>query len=274
MRYYNKANKVSQDKIDRLNRIGFIWNVTNDKWMTKYKDLCDFNKEHGNFDISASHALYNWVQYQRKLYDDDSLTQDRAELLLKINFEWEMPSKKKNGIRASDIWATRYQELSAFKDEYGHCLVPQTYFRNPALAKWVASQRAKYNKGNMVEDRLDLLHDLDFDFDRQDPMQKLGIMKIPKLEPVSRESYLEDMWGKSFEQLQAYKEHFGHCKIPISYEANPALGAWAFSQKMAHKKGKLSEDRLEKLNELGFPFGPQKKIPEEALEKVEIREEV
>jgi len=82
------------------------------------------------------------------------------------------------------------------------------------------------------------------------------VLKVPQLEPVDRETYLREAWDKSYEELAAYKDHFGHCNIPINYDANPALGAWAFSQKMAFKKDKLSQDRIDKLNELGFSFGP------------------
>ena len=86
------------------------------------------------------------------------------------------------------------------------------------------------------------------------------MVKVPQIEPVDRESYLEDLWDKSYDELVAYKNHFGNCNIPISYDANPSLGAWAFSQRMAYKKGKLSDDRIEKLTELGFSFGYLRKL--------------
>lgn len=53
---------------------------------------------------------------------------------------------------------------------------------------------------------------------------------------------------------------------PISYAANPSLGAWAFSQKMAYKKDKLSDEKCEKLLELGFKFAPKKQSPEKEEE--------
>merc|ERR1712194_493057 len=74
-------------------------------------------------------------------------------------------------------------------------------------------------------------------------------------------TYLEDLWERSYQEVHAYKTHFGHCDIPITYVANPSLGAWAFSQRMAYKRNKLSEDRVEKLNKLGFSFGPQEDVP-------------
>ena len=66
--------------------------------------------------------------------------------------------------------------------------------------------------------------------------------------------YLQKLWDSNFEELVKYKDQHGDCNIPISYEANPSLGAWAFSQKMANKKKKLTDDRFERLSELGFKF--------------------
>ena len=111
----------------------------------------------------------------------------------------------------------------------------------------------------MKDAHLDRLNEIGFNFPATESTSKLGTLKVPQLE-VNRESYLEDLWDNSYQELVAYANHFGHCNIPISYDANPALGAWAFSQRMAYKKGKLSEDRIEKLLEIGFKFpgGPNK----------------
>ncbi|KAL7513627.1 hypothetical protein ACHAXN_012998 [Cyclotella atomus] len=43
-------------------------------------------------------------------------------------------------------WEQRYQELRAFKDERGHCNVPQQYEANQQLGQWVQYQRAKLKK--------------------------------------------------------------------------------------------------------------------------------
>ena len=107
---------------------------------------------------------------------------------------------------------------------------------------------------------LDRLQCIGFNFGAQDKLQTLGVLKVPQIEPVDRESYLEGLWDSSYQELAAYKKHFGHCNIPVSYKANPSLGAWAFSQRMAYKKDRLSEERIVKLNELGFSFGPHKGV--------------
>ena len=269
MRFYIKQGKLSQEQIDRLNQVGFTWNVTEDRWMAKYQALSKYKADHGNFDMVASNPIYNWVTYQRKLYHDGSLPEDRVNLLNEIQFDFDrQPQEKKNTKKKNpDHWENRFKDLLEFREENGHCKVPPVYAANPALAKWVASQKARHSKGNLPDDKLQRLNEVDFDFGpnwpKADSMAStLGTLKVPQIEAVDRESYLEDLWDKSYNELVAYKAHFGHCNIPISYAANPSLGAWAFSQKMAYRKDKLSEDRVNKLIELGFSFGTAVKSAE------------
>ena len=262
MRFYVQSGKLSQEQIDRLNGVGFCWNVAEDRWMSKYQALTKFKAENGSFDMVASHPMYNWTTYQRRLYQEGSLSDDKVDLLEKINFDFDKPVAERGGAAAKKdplAWENRFKDLLAFKASNSHCKVPAVYAPNPALAKWAASQRTKYHKGNLASDKLDRLNGVDFDFGPQWPKSpNLGALKVPQTDTVNREAYLEDLWEKSYQELVAYKEHFGHTNIPISYDANPSLGAWAFSQRMAYKKGKLSPDRIEKLSELEFAFGPGK----------------
>ena len=41
-------------------------------------------------------------------------------------------------------WLIRYEELIAFKQQYGHCNVPTRYVQNKPLGVWVSTQRKQY----------------------------------------------------------------------------------------------------------------------------------
>ncbi len=65
-------------------------------------------------------------------------------------------------------WEQRFQELTRFKESFGHCKVPRL-FNQPSyegLGKWVADQRMKHNymergkKSNMTQERAKRLTDL------------------------------------------------------------------------------------------------------------------
>jgi len=159
------------------------------------------------------------------------------------------------------------------------------------LYSWVGYQRRQFKAGTLPDDKVSLLIDIRFDFDTiTDAIKKrggtpsskpkskkprlessapvLGVLRVPHVEPapIDREQYLEDMWEKSLADLQAYKAEKGNTDVPISY---PSLGAWVFSQKMAHKKGKLSEEKVEKLMDIGFNFGGKKKPSSAAADPAE-----
>ena len=57
MRFYVKGGKLAQDHIDRLNEIGFSWNITSDRWNAKYEILAKYKAEHGTFDVPSGHSL-------------------------------------------------------------------------------------------------------------------------------------------------------------------------------------------------------------------------
>ena len=132
------------------------------------------------------------------------------------------------------------------------------------------TQKHKHKIGKLPEDRLALLNEIEFDFTPKvrggagEMLAKDGHFDFAVRErrgpKVGQETHAEDLWETTFLELAAYKTRFGHCHVPITYDANPSLGAWVFSQQMAYKRNKLPEDRVEKLNELGFSFGPKTDI--------------
>jgi hypothetical protein len=64
-------------------------------------------------------------------------------------------------------------------------------------------------------------------------------------------------------ELAEFKREFGHCNVPRSYERSPHLGNWCNNHRRLLKNGKLSQDRIDKLNELGFECNVQKRKREE-----------
>jgi hypothetical protein len=68
-------------------------------------------------------------------------------------------------------------------------------------------------------------------------------------------------------QLEEFKREYGHCNVPRSYERNPQLGIWCNNHRPLFKNGKLSQDRIDKLNELGFEWNIQKRKREDICEQ-------
>eukprot|EP00980_Cylindrotheca_fusiformis_P021154 scaffold8128_cov60-Cylindrotheca_fusiformis.AAC.6 len=137
----------------------------------------------------------------------------------------------------SKKWNEIFDNLVAFKEEHGHCCVPQHYKPNIYLSQWVKRQRyyRKHRPELTSESRIQKLDELGFVWDAQ-----------------------EDFWKTRFEELKAYKHMHGHCNVPCKYSANQKLATWVKCQRRQYKlrtMGKpsgMTEERIFLLEELGF----------------------
>ncbi len=134
--------------------------------------------------------------------------------------------------KATANWEALFQALVAFKENQGHCGVPDKWSENPELGRWVANQRQTFRKGKLSEERVVRLEALGFEWD-----------------PFTTD------WEAMFQALVAFKENRDHCGVPTRWGENPELGRWVSRQRQAFRKGKLSEERVVRLEALGFEWG-------------------
>eukprot|EP00980_Cylindrotheca_fusiformis_P019770 scaffold6927_cov93-Cylindrotheca_fusiformis.AAC.8 len=134
-------------------------------------------------------------------------------------------------------WNDLFNLLAAFKEEHGHCRVPQHYTPNIYLSQWVKRQRyyRKHKSGLMSEQRIQKLDKLGFVWDAQ-----------------------EHFWKTRFKELKTYKLMHGHCNVPCKYPPNQKMATWVKCQRRQYKlrtlgmPSSLSEHRISLLEELGF----------------------
>ena len=67
----------------------------------------------------------------------------------------------------------------------------------------------------------------------------------------------EPIWETRFQELLEYKNKHGHCNVP--YRRRP-LGLWVHKQRMFRKKKKIANERIERLDRLGFWWGRDKSV--------------
>jgi hypothetical protein len=79
---------------------------------------------------------------EKKFLDEgkkSSMTQRRIQLLEAIDFQW-------GKAKGDAAWMQKYNELREYLQEKGDCNVPTKYAPNPALGRWVSTQRSEYKK--------------------------------------------------------------------------------------------------------------------------------
>ncbi len=141
----------------------------------------------------------------------------------------QLPDKRTT--RHAMFWEAMFEALEKFRAEHGHCNVPLNYELNPALGRWVTTQRFRKKIKALSRDRLQKLEDLGFIWSASDMN-----------------------WEKMFAELAGFRERYGHCRIPSRWLESPRLSTWVSNQRYKRKTGELSPDRIRRLNEIGFAW--------------------
>jgi Helicase associated domain len=92
-------------------------------------------------------------------------------------------------------WYERLRELREYRQEHGHCRVPQKCSGQQKLANWV--NKVRMNRASLSMTQEQVLDALDFVWaDHKGPI----------------------LWNKHLVQLRAYHAVHGNCNVPTKYK--------------------------------------------------------
>jgi hypothetical protein len=233
------AHKLRPDREKLLSELNFVWHmqaIYDSQWQHFYKELNSFYQVHGHCRVPGKNKqLTSWIENQRTAKKNNLLPAAREQQLNEIKFIWNFKAFKKNN------WALHFNQLRAFRKKFGHCLVPLNYKEDKALGIWVASQR-KLEANNKLEET------------KKNKLDQLGFVWSNNTHRQLKEIY-DSQWNLNLERLKIYKQVYGSCQV--SLKINPALQRWTKWQRTLFYQGKLSKERIEKLNEIRFPWNIQ-----------------
>ena len=102
---------MTQERVNALEQVGFVWDSHGAAWETRFSELCDYLRQHGHTNVPSKHhnkQLSTWVKCQRRQYkmrfevasaDTEQkktlLSEERIQRLEAIGFEWELRSRSK-----------------------------------------------------------------------------------------------------------------------------------------------------------------------------------
>jgi superfamily II DNA or RNA helicase len=231
-RVARNEGRLSADKIALLDSLAFNWKPRPLDWESMFERLRSYKERYGNCDVPQHWAddpdLGIWVSRQRVFLRTGKLKDDRRHKLEAIGFQWNINSS----------WSDSYTELQRYTRENGHCRIDRKH--RPKLAAWATEQRYFREAGQLSPDKIQLLNDIGFPWEKQ--TRGWGA------------------WEKRFEELLQYKRQFGHCNVPSNWPANQKLGNWVGVQRKALRDGgaTISEERLKRLKGVGFVWDYQR----------------
>ena len=224
---YSKG-KLSKERVARLETLpGWEWIAHDGRWDLNFAALETFVKREGHTLVPSDHMesglrLGTWANGQRWTYRGGKLSKERiARLEALPAWEWSAFDER---------WDATFAALELFVEREDHALVPSDHMESGLrLGTWANGQRWTYSGCQISKERIARLE------------------ALPAWEWIP----LDSKWDATFAALEAFVEREGHALVPQGRsESGFRLGAWVRAQRTRCRGGKLSEERIERLEAL------------------------
>ena len=240
------CGKMNPSRIDRLNEIGFQWDISEHNFQESLQKLREFKDENGGqWPKVTDGSLGSWFYSRRKEYlswcrgESTPLSEAHRSALEGIGFSPFLQNRR-NSTRAEYDWDSRFQELKAFKEKYGHVRVSRGF---GPLGSWVSAQRCALGPLALSQ---------------EGEVSQIKRERIARLDEVGFVWNTNTwQWNKHFEELVIYHRENGHSNVPKS---SGSLGVFCEVQRVEYSKyqrnlkSNLTAQRVSRLNALSFDW--------------------
>lgn len=229
-------------------------------WDIMYLEAESYYKTFGNLMVpadymtEAGYGLGRWIRAQRiarekreavsleKVSFDENigeevLSDERIRKLDKIGMCWDSVYKER--------WAVNYKLAGEYFKKFGDLNIPHDYIAEAEKLKtvfpdgkaklgvWLSVQRTNYQRGHLSKEKIEAL-------------EKIGI----------RWDIFDDRWEQGFYYAKKYVEEVGDINFISKDEEYSGfnLSRWLHTQRARYKNGKLSKERVERLESIGFKW--------------------
>lgn len=232
-----RAGTLKEERLEKLKSLPFDFDaVANDRGFGRWRQ---------SFRAYAAGNLPNrerWREHQAKARKAGTLPKWRIEALNTLNFDWTVPGPKRRSDpkqgkpkvdpqeAMEERWRARLDEYCELKTQYPGSGAPPLY-ASKSLRPWISRMRTLHNLGRLRPEIVEEFKARGFEFDGK--------------------AAVTQAWNESFEKLRAFKQKFGHVRVPSSYCDDPGLGKWLANQQENMRRGTLKSGKLSKLKALG-----------------------
>jgi len=220
-----KKNKLSDERIKKMELLdGWFWEQEDffDDWYEKLKQWSKTNKRlpsHGSKN-TIEKQLGSWCKTQRQNKKKGKLSDEKIKKLeLLAGWFWKSDDHFNDLYDKIKQWSEIYKKLPG---EHSNDQIEKQ------LGRWCNTQRQNKRKKKLPDERITKLELLDGWFWEQ-----------------------EDSFNGSYDELTQWMKI--HKKLPSSTSNDPLekrLGVWCSTQRKNKKKGKLSNEKIKKLEKL------------------------
>ncbi len=239
-----RKGKLDQERIRRLEKVGFIWNPFDQAFEQGFQETLKYKKQYGNanaplrYKTPVGFNLGIWQGTQKGNFKDNKLDPQRIQRLEEIGFVWNPLDK---------AFELGFQETLQYKKRFGNANVPTRYktLSGFNLGGWQQSQRTSFRRN------------------------KLGSEQILRLKEIGIIwNLLDSAFEQGFQETLKYKKQYGDANTPRSYKTVSGfkLGIWQGTLRQRFKKNKLDPQRIQRLEEIGFVWDPFDQLFEQGFQ--------
>lgn len=138
-RQYRRAGKLAQDRIERLDAIGMIWEHRSHTWQRSLDALAAYQRQHGDTLVPQRYVqdgfrLGAWVSQMRAKYASGKLPAQRIKDLEQAGMVWRDgdPPRRRRALAAAADWHRTHGTLD---------MPASTRHQDVPLGAWISRQR-------------------------------------------------------------------------------------------------------------------------------------
>lgn len=222
-------------------------NSFEDSWEIVFEVLQEYLAEYGHFpeyfEEYHDYKIGMWCSNQRVLRNAGNLSDERISLLDSLGFIWDAKDER---------WMSSYHQAEHYKSKHGKFPArTDTSEEAGTIYRWIANQKQNFKNGTLSKERKKLL-------------ESVGILVKVKSS--------EDSWNENYALLTNFLQKNSRFPTTTDAQLNESVYAvyrWMLHQREAYKKGRLSQDRIEKLESIGFVWDVKRDLWNRQFELLE-----
>ena len=223
-----KGPFVQKDLIEKYIRTHVLPSLTSE-WDKHYPQLVEFYSKYGHSDVHSFPVgeyveLKKWSTTIKRSFKSGKLALARINKLKELSFDLEYNVTQ-------DRVAQKIKALKDFHKKNGHFGIKVK--DNKPLYDFVHRARKLYEKGTLSKELEGQLNAINFDWG---------------------DSYLARQWQEAFHEYKEYVAKKDTHFITVKTPQGRSLSYWATRQRLSKYQGKLSQDKIKKLESIGFKW--------------------
>ena len=253
----HRKGKLTPEQVQKLTEIGVIKKGYFDRWMDTYEECKAYFLEHGDLKFPEGlrgkngELLNVWIAGNRYKYGKGKLSEEKIKLLEEIGALKKTKNCNNAVMQKSEIhsetdvrmekWLTIYQECKNYYAIHDTlCGIEDEQSKSGMdLKKWLSNQRAYARKRTLSDEKIRLLNE------------------IHALDPYDSKSSTRgkrwEKWLSVYQECKNYYAIHGNTRGIGNQQSENGVNLrfWVINQKRLYYAGKLSDEKIKLLQEIG-----------------------